>query len=97
MPPLFSSERQSQTPVGTEALERVKGMFLEMPGTEWTVTDAARLTGLDRTVCRAILEALQQRGFLSQRVGGVFVRCLVAAPRHPETNATFTPAAPHGG
>jgi hypothetical protein len=67
-------------------------MFLEMPGTEWTVTDAARLAGLDTEVCRAILETLQQRGFVSQRASGAFVRCMLATP-HP-TNATFTAVVP---
>jgi hypothetical protein len=67
-------------------------MFLEMPGTEWTVADAARLAGLDTEVCRAILEALKQTGFISQRASGAFVRCMLATPR--PTNETFTAVAP---
>ena len=62
-------------------------MFLEMPGTEWTVAEAARLAGLDSAVCRAILDALEQAGFVSQRANGAFVRCMVP-PRQPATHAT---------
>ena len=87
MPPVFSSEHCDYPPFGAGALERVKGMFLEMPGCEWTVAEAARLAGLDPEVCRAILEALQQTGFVSQRASGAFVRCMFATPR--PTSATF--------
>jgi hypothetical protein len=94
MPPVISSERCGYPPFSADALERVKGMFLEMPGTEWTVAEAARLAGLDTEVCRAILEALQQTGFVSQRTSGAFVRCMLPTPRHSDTNATFTAEAP---
>jgi hypothetical protein len=87
MPPVLPSEHCGHPPFGAGALERVKGMFLEMPGTEWTVAEAARLAGLDTEVCRAILEALQQTGFVSQRSSGAFVRCMSATPR--PANATF--------
>ena len=89
MSPVFSSELCGHTPFSADALERVKGMFLEMPGTEWTVADAARLAGLDAGVCRAILEALQHTGFVSPRANGAFVRCMLATPPHSETNVTF--------
>ena len=90
MPPQHFSGLSGDTPFAGDALARVRGMFLEMPGTEWTVADAARLAGLDTAVCRAILEALQQAGFVSQRVNGAFVRCMLPTPRQSETDATFT-------
>jgi DNA-binding IclR family transcriptional regulator len=52
-------------------------MFVEMPGTEWTVAEAARLSGLESSVCRAILDALRQVGFFTQRANGTYVRCLI--------------------
>ena len=85
MPPPHSSDLSGDGPFAGDGLERVKGMFLEMPGTEWTVVDAARLAGLDTGVCRAILEALRQAGFVSQRANGAFVRCMVPSPRQRET------------
>jgi hypothetical protein len=56
------------------ALARVRGMFEEMPGTDWTVPEAARLSGLDESICRAIFDALRHAGFLRQRAGGSYVR-----------------------
>jgi hypothetical protein len=69
-----------QTPFVLDALTRIKGMFVEMPGTQWTVADAARLSGLDSSVCGAILDALRQAGFLAQRANGAYERCRVREP-----------------
>jgi hypothetical protein len=86
-PPSSSSDLPGHSPSVPEAFARVKGMFLEMPGTEWTVADAARLAGLDSAVCRAILDALEQTGFLSRRASGAFVRCMA---RQTARHATVT-------
>ncbi|OFW03789.1 MAG: hypothetical protein A3I61_16165 [Acidobacteria bacterium RIFCSPLOWO2_02_FULL_68_18] len=71
------------TPLVAEALARIKGMFEEIPGTEWTVTDAARLFGLETSVCRAIFDALRHAGFLTQRADGSYVRYGVFASGGP--------------
>lgn len=71
---LSSSEVPGQIPFAAEALARIKGVFAEMPGTEWTVTDAARLSGLENPVCGAVLGALRHEGFLTQRADGSYVR-----------------------
>jgi hypothetical protein len=81
-PPSFSPDLPRPTPSLGDAVARIKGMFLEMPGTEWTLTDAARLSGLERSVCQAILEALKLAGFLSQRSDGAYGRSLTP-PRAP--------------
>ena len=62
-----------QVPFVVDALSRLKGMFLEMPGTAWTVGDAARLSGLENSVCRALLDAMRDAGFLTQRADGSYV------------------------
>ena len=72
-----------QIPFVPEALARIKGMFAEMPGTEWTVIDAVRLSGLEISVCRAILDALRNEGFLTQRGDGSYVRCRGFADEGP--------------
>jgi len=80
MRPLPSSRDISgQIPFVAEALTRIKGMFAEMPGTQWTVADAARLSGLENSVCRAVLDALRDEGFLTQRADGSYVRCRMLA------------------
>jgi DNA-binding IclR family transcriptional regulator len=78
-PPSSSPDFPDQVPLVAEALARVNGMFEEMPGIEWTATDAARLSGLEHSVCRAILDALRHAGFLTQRADGCYVRCRVFA------------------
>ena len=74
LPPQLSSPLIAQSPIVPEALVRIKGMFAEMPGAEWTVNDAARLSGLEGWVCRAILDALRDAGYLRQRVNGSYLR-----------------------
>jgi DNA-binding GntR family transcriptional regulator len=56
-----------------EALARVRSLFLD-PGAHLTTADAAQMAGLDRQVCRALLQNLVEAGFLEQRLRGVFVR-----------------------
>jgi DNA-binding GntR family transcriptional regulator len=56
-----------------EALARVRNLFME-PGAKLTTADAAEMAGLDREVCRGLLQDLVETGFLEQRLRGVFVR-----------------------
>jgi len=56
-----------------EALARVRILFLD-PGARLTTADAAQMAGLDRQVCRALLQNLVEAGFLEQRRPGVFVQ-----------------------
>ena len=56
-----------------EALARVRNLFMD-PGVTLTTVDAALMAGLDRQVCRTLLQNLVEAGFLEQRLRGVFVR-----------------------
>lgn len=58
----------------TEAVDRLKGTFLEVPGTKLTVQQASRLCGLDTSACGIVLEVLKDTGFLTTRPDGTFVR-----------------------
>jgi hypothetical protein len=62
-----------QVPVA-DALRRVKGEFLEMPGLKLTASQAQRLWGLDRESCEALLGALVDARFLARTPEGAFVR-----------------------
>jgi hypothetical protein len=62
-----------QVPVA-DALRRVKGEFLEMPGLKLTASQAQRLWGLDRESCEALLGALVDANFLARTPEGAFVR-----------------------
>jgi DNA-binding IclR family transcriptional regulator len=58
----------------TEAVQRLKGVFLEVPTTQMSVVDASRLSGLERTTTRLILEALEDARFLRRASNGLFMR-----------------------
>jgi hypothetical protein len=64
----------TMTPRVEEAVQKLKGVFLEIPGTQLSLIDASRLSGLERNTCRMILEALEDVRFLRRAPNGLFVR-----------------------
>ena len=56
----------STPPQVTEAVERLKGVFIEVPGTLLSLAEAARLSGLEPERCEPILDALVGTGFLTR-------------------------------
>jgi hypothetical protein len=61
------------TPFG-DALARVRAEFMEMPGLQLTLEQAARLWHFDREFCEALLSALVQTGFLVRTRNAAFAR-----------------------
>jgi len=57
-----------------DALQRVQGEYIEMPGLSLTIAQAQRLWGLDRAVCDALLGALVETKFLFRTRDGAFIR-----------------------
>jgi hypothetical protein len=57
-----------------DALKRVQGEYIEMPGLRLTPAQAQRLWGLDRAACDALLGALVDAKFLFRTRDGSFVR-----------------------
>ena len=57
-----------------EALRRVQGEYIEMPGLRLTPAQAQRLWGLDRAACDALLGALVDAKFLLKTRDGAFMR-----------------------
>ena len=55
-------------------IERVRGEFLEMPGMQLTMAQAARLFGLDAEACRHVIDVLVQSSFLRWTPAGTIVR-----------------------
>jgi hypothetical protein len=53
---------------------RVRGEFIEMPGLQLTMAQAARLWGLDITACRNVVDVLVESAFLRWTDGGKIVR-----------------------
>lgn len=57
-----------------DALRRVRGEFLEMPGLRLTEAQARRLWNLDAESCEALLAALVDAKFLFRTRDGAFMR-----------------------
>ena len=55
-------------------VERVRGEFLEMPGLRLTMPQAARLWGLDRPSCEAVVDVLVRCEFLRRTASGAVAR-----------------------
>ena len=53
---------------------RVRGEFLEMPGLQLTMAQAARLWGMDQAACRAVIDSLVEAAFLRWTPAGTIVR-----------------------
>jgi hypothetical protein len=55
--------------VTADELQRLRGVFTEVPGTHVTSDHAARLAGIDPDRCAALLNALVDVGFLQLLAG----------------------------
>jgi hypothetical protein len=53
---------------------RIRSEYLEMPGLRLTVEQAQRLCGVERTQCKAVLDALVEEKFLCVKVNGAYAR-----------------------
>lgn len=54
--------------------DRIRGEFIEMPGLQLTMKQAARLWGMEQTACRAVIDALVESSFLRWTPAGTVVR-----------------------
>ncbi len=57
-----------------DALQRIRGEYLEMPGLRLTPAQAQRLWNLDRPTCEELLGNLVKSHFLSRTRDGSFIR-----------------------
>lgn len=63
-----------------EVVERLKAVFLEIPGTRLTLADASKLSGLERPLCEFVLVALEDAGFLKRGRDGLYRRRMTDSP-----------------
>ena len=57
-----------------EVLERIRAEYLEMPGLRLTPEQARRLCGVERVLCKMVLDALVDAKFLCVKSGGAYPR-----------------------
>ena len=64
------------------ALQRLRGVFLQVPDARLSLADAVRVAGLEAHLCRVLLNALEDLQFLKRGQDG-FYRRQVAEPGEP--------------
>jgi hypothetical protein len=57
-----------------QVFERIRAEFLEMPGMRLTPNQVERLAGVDRLICKSVLDDLVRAGFLCIWEGGSYGR-----------------------
>jgi hypothetical protein len=67
-------------PVVAQGVQRLKGVFLEVPGTRLTLLDAVKLSGLDQPTCEVVLDALEDANFLKRANDGCYQRRTLDSP-----------------
>ena len=55
-----------------DVLNRLRSYFLGVPGLQLTSEQAQRLCGVERTLCRLVLDSLVEAKFLCRKSGGVY-------------------------
>ena len=64
MPRTTKSHRRDDERDFAALVQRARGEFLEMPGLQLTIAQAARLWGLDTSACHRVVSALVGSSFL---------------------------------
>jgi hypothetical protein len=80
-----NEERESAVDAFVQAtLRRIRAEYLEMPGMRLTVQQVERLFGIERPLCKAVLDALVDTDFLCVNANGTYARLTDGMPRlHP--------------
>jgi len=59
-----------------EVIRRVQGEYIEMPGLRLTLGQAQRLCGIERMLCKVVLDALVEAKFLCVKSDGAYARLI---------------------
>lgn len=70
-------------PPNQELLERIRVEYLEMPGLRLKVEQVQRLCGVERTICKIVLDALVEAKFLCVKSDGSYARLTDGDIPHP--------------
>ena len=76
-PPDFEVVLREELPLGSrieQAINRLRQVFQHVTGLEMSVTDAARLTGLDLFLSQILLNALEDLLFIQRCGDGLYQR-----------------------
>jgi hypothetical protein len=53
-----------------EAIDRLKSVFREIPGTHLSIDQASRLSGIEPSLCESVISALEDAHFLKRTQDG---------------------------
>ena len=81
--------KTSRLPETDRLLERIRGEYLEMPGMTLRLEQVARLCGVERSICKGVLDALVELEFLCVKADGAYAR-VSAETSHRARPATAT-------
>jgi response regulator of citrate/malate metabolism len=59
-----------------QLVDRIRAEYEEMPGMSLTFEQIVRLCGVERSMCRRVLDALVATEFLSLKSNGTYARCI---------------------
>jgi hypothetical protein len=71
-----------------QILERLRAEYLEMPCMRLSLEQVQRLCGIERSMCKAALDALVEAKFLYVRSDGSYVRLADAGVRRQRASLT---------
>jgi hypothetical protein len=63
--------------------DRIRAEYLEMPGMTLRLEQVARLCGIDRSACQAVLDALVEVKFLRVTSNGAYARVTTESTHRP--------------
>ena len=73
-----------------DTLRRIRAEYTEMPGMRLSLEQARRLCGVDRILCRTVLDALVREEFLRLGADGTYTLSRAGRPQRLEA-ATAEP------
>jgi hypothetical protein len=84
------------TPEQNLLLERIRAEYLEMPGMTLRLEQVARLCGVERSICKLLLDALVELKFLCVKADGAYARLSAETiQRARPAKATLEPPVVH--
>jgi hypothetical protein len=63
-----------------EMVERAKGVFHEIPGTQLSIAQASRLAGIELSLCESVISALEDARVLKRTRDGRYLYRGIDAP-----------------
>ena len=75
------------------AMARIRAEYLEMPGMSLTLEQVQRLCGIERSMCRMVLDSLVSMKFLYVNAAGAYARLTAESTPRPQPAKAHLPVA----